>query len=107
MKGVVTIFVCPYMIDLCPQANQQDLFAEQLVEYFDEHLADLALSYGVAYVATRVTLHERMNELESMVDFPHYSVVNGIHLTMDGNNVLGLKVLQAIFEQIEIHMCLG
>ena len=69
-------------------------------------MADLALSYGVAYVAMSEVLHERMAELQNMVPFRHYSVVNGIYLTLDGHNVVGLKVLQAILEQIEVHMCL-
>ena len=95
--------VGPFIIDTGPQRNPSDYLGENLVIYMDDHLADLCANSEILYISTLQCFQDCIEDLKGGVSVyhPHYSVINEIHLSPDGNNVIAIKVLQAIFEQIQ------
>ena len=49
------------------------------------------------YISTRQVLARRIQELEpSYPDNPHFAVINGIHLTLEGANVIATEVAKQV-----------
>ena len=102
-RGILTVMLGPFIVDTGPQRNLSDYLGESLVIYMDEHLADLCANSDILYVSTLQCFRDRIEDLKGGVSayHPHYAVINGIHLSPDGNNVIAIKLLQAILEQIQ------
>ena len=103
------IFAEPHIVDMGPKSGSEDHLGEQIVTMLDDYLSNITLDFNVRYINTKHILHEKILERGGFyLDNPHFAVINDIHFTSEGANVIscviakeGLSIMtdRKIFQQ--------
>ena len=95
------IFIGPHICDLGPKSCPQDRLSEETVSLLDDCLSNYALDSNVRYISMRQILSRKIQEMQmNFPDNPHFAVFSGIHLTLEGANVIATEVAKQILSII-------